>query len=413
MNSIQGPLNGITVVDLTQVLAGPFCTKMLVDLGARVIKVEIPGVHKDPKKQVRGKVPHWYYASLAYQKESIALNLKDVDDRLIFEKLLANADVLVSNYKGGTMDKLGYSWDSLHQKYPKLIDCVISGFGDYGEATSISGIPYRELPAMDHIAQAMSGIMSITGHEETPPHGHGPNSADVYSGTVACIGIQGAIISRMKDGIGRYVDISMLDANMSLHSHIVPRHTNYQQGPNFKSDPGDVFESTVGNNPVTPPRQGGGWYMNCVFDVLKCKDGKYIVVIAYQPKDFKQLCIAINKEEWIGDKRFRVHAIRLKNYKTDMKPELSDIFMQKTRDEWVIHLQNLKVPCGPVNSLAEMIKDPKLNARNMIATSYDKASKTTFTIPGNAVKISGYPDNKNRGEVHMHDEDGERIRSSL
>ena len=403
----KGPLEGITVVDLTQVLAGPFCAKLLGDLGARVIKVEPidPFAAKSPEKAMRGKVPPFYFASVHYGKESIALDLKARADRVVFEKMLSKADILVQNYRPGVMRSFSYTWQELHARFPRLIYAAISGFGEEGDGQSISGVPYSQMPSMDHIAQAMSGLMAVTGWEGSPPHGHGANSADVYSGTVAAIGVLGALLQRAKDGKGRRVDVSMLDASMTLMSHIITRHEAFSHV--------DQTGKPVPGRGLSPPRKGSWWYMNAVFDAFECKDGGYLMVIAFQDKDYRALCSAIDRQDLATDERFAKHGARHMNYESQLKPLICEAMLAKTRDEWQCVMQPLGIVCGPVNSIDEVVRNPQLRSRNMIGSVLDRATGQNFIVPGNAVKISGFPDHAFRGFVHAYNEDGARIRSNL
>ena len=199
-----GPLQGFTVIDLTRVLAGPYCTLLLADLGARVIKVEQPGLGDDARQIgpfVDGDSA--YFMSVNRNKESIALDLKAPADRAVFEQLLATADVLVENFRPGTMEKLGYDWPALHARFPRLVFTSVSGFGQTG--------PYSRRPAYDMVVQAMGGIMSLTGHPGAPPTRVGVSIGDLGAGLYAAIGTQAALLQRGRTGLGDRVDVAMLD----------------------------------------------------------------------------------------------------------------------------------------------------------------------------------------------------------
>lgn len=204
-----GPLSGITVVDLSRILAGPYCTLMMAELGARVIKVETPGTGDDARHYgpfVNGKSA--YFQSVNRGKQSIALNLKDDGDRATFDKLLEKADVIVENFRPGTMEKLGYGWEDLHAKYPKLIYAAASGFGHSG--------PDMKRPAYDMVVQGMGGIMSITGHPGSPPTRIGTSIGDIGAGLFTAIGVMSALFSRAMTGEARKVDIGMFDCQVAL-----------------------------------------------------------------------------------------------------------------------------------------------------------------------------------------------------
>ena len=203
------PLQGLTILDLSRVLAGPYCTMILAQQGARVIKVEIPETGDDSRAFgpfVNGK--SLYFSAINYDKKSIALNLKQPADREIFEKLLGIADVLVENYRPGTMEKLGYGWDTLHANYPNLIYGAASGFGDFG--------PYSRQAAYDMVVQGMGGVMSMTGQPGAPPTRVGVSIGDMTAALYLSIGILGAIYKRSQGGGAMKVDIAMLDCQLSL-----------------------------------------------------------------------------------------------------------------------------------------------------------------------------------------------------
>ena len=203
------PLKGITVLDLSRVLAGPYCTMILAQLGAKVIKVEIPGSGDDSRAFgpfANGK--SLYFAAINYDKQSIALNLKDPADRETFERLVGIADVLVENYRPGTMEKLGYGWETLHARYPDLIYGAASGFGDTG--------PYSRRAAYDMVVQGMGGIMSITGQPDSPPTRVGVSIGDLAAGLYLAIGILGAVYKRSQGGGATKVDVAMLDCQLAL-----------------------------------------------------------------------------------------------------------------------------------------------------------------------------------------------------
>ena len=214
----DGPLAGIVVVDLTRVLAGPFCTMQLVDLGARVIKVERPDGGDDARQIgpfVGGKSA--YFSSLNRGKQSIALDLKAAPDREIFEKLLARADVLVENFRPGTMEKLGYGWEDLRRRFPRLIYAAVSGFGHTG--------PYAARPAYDIVVQGMGGIMSLTGQPGGEPARVGTSLGDIVAGLFTTIGINAALASRESSGLGTKIDVSMLDSQVAILENAIARYT--------------------------------------------------------------------------------------------------------------------------------------------------------------------------------------------
>ena len=204
---MDGPLKNLLVVDLTRVLVGPYCTMILSDLGARVIKIEAPETGDDSRKfGPFVKDYSAYFMSLNRGKESIALNLKNDEDKKIFDKILSKADILVENFKPGTLEKWGFGWKDVSKKYPKLIYASASGFGQTG--------PLKELPAYDMVVQGMGGLMSVTGHPKSEPTRVGTSIGDITAGLFTAIGINAALYDRQKTGKGAFIDVSMLDLSL-------------------------------------------------------------------------------------------------------------------------------------------------------------------------------------------------------
>ena len=214
---MDGPLKNLLVVDLTRVLVGPYCTMILSDLGARVIKIEAPEIGDDSRK-FGPFIENYsaYFMSLNRGKESIALNLKNEDDKKIFDKILSKADILVENFKPGTLEKWGYGWKDVSKKYPKLIYASASGFGQTG--------PLKELPAYDMVVQGMGGLMSVTGHPEAEPTRVGTSIGDITAGLFTAIGINAALYDRQKTGKGAFIDVSMLDCQIAILENAIARY---------------------------------------------------------------------------------------------------------------------------------------------------------------------------------------------
>src|ERR1700722_2850096 len=220
----RGPLSGITIIDLSRILAGPYCTLLLAELGARVIKVETPEKGDDARHYgpfVNGKSA--YFVSVNRGKESIALDLKDPKDRAVFEALLAKVDIVVENFRPGTMEKLGFGWETLHPRFPKLIYASASGFGHTG--------PYAHYPAYDMVVQGVGGIMSINGHPGQPPARVGISVGDLGAGLYTTIAVNAALYHRAMTGEATKVDIGMLDCQMALLENAVVRYTSTGQVP--------------------------------------------------------------------------------------------------------------------------------------------------------------------------------------
>ncbi|QOZ48714.1 CoA transferase [Bradyrhizobium sp. CCBAU 53340] len=336
----KGPLAGLIVVDLTRVLAGPYCTMMLADLGARVIKVEMPGVGDDARhigpfiSNSDSSPSSGYFFSVNRNKESIALSLKDDADRGIFESLLLGADVLVENFTPGTMDRFGWSWKTLSSRFPRLILASISGFGQTG--------PYRELPAYDMVVQAMGGVMSLTGEEGGSPTRVGVSIGDIAAGTHAVIGIQAAVIERSRTGQGKHVDISMLDAQVCLLENALVRYQIDQ------TVPGPIGAR---HPSITP------------FGIFKTNGG-HIIIAAGNDRKFKELCDALQMQEAKTDRRFLTNASRCE-YHRALVEKIDAALADKTTGEWLSILTQAGIPCGPMNDVAAVMRDPQLNARGM------------------------------------------------
>ena len=260
MKNNLGPLKGIVVLDLTRVLVGPYCTMVLSDLGARIIKVESPETGDDSRSFGPFiKDCSAYFMSLNRGKESIALNLKNKDDKKIFEKILAKSDVLVENFRPGTLDKWGYSWELLKKKYPKLIYASASGFGQTG--------PLKTLPAYDMVVQGMGGLMSVTGQPDGKPTRVGTSIGDITAGLFTAIGINAALFDRQKTGKGVKIDVSMLDCQIAILENAIARY--------FSS--GEIPKPMGSRHPSITP-----------FEAYKTKDS-FIIIAAGNDKLFEMI----------------------------------------------------------------------------------------------------------------------------
>ncbi|QQS13209.1 MAG: CoA transferase [Rhodospirillales bacterium] len=370
-----GPLAGLVVVDMTRVLAGPYCTMMLSDLGARVIKVETPAVGDDSRHIgpfIKGKSA--YFSSLNRAKESIALDLKNEADRAIFERLLARADVLVENYRPGTMEKLGYGFETLHAKHPRLIFAQASGFGDSG--------PYRTRAAYDMVVQGMGGIMSVTGHPGGPPTRVGSSVGDITAGLFTAVGVNAALYHRERTGEGMKIDVSMLDCQIAILENAIARYfaTGEAPGPIGARHPS-----------ITP------------FEALECADG-HIVVAAGNENLFAKLAEAIDAPALAADERFRTNDLRTRNQPA-LKDELERRLRTKPGRAWLEILDAKGVPCGPLNNVEQALNDVQVRHRNMVVSVDDK-DVGQFHMAGNPIKLSAFVDPPTRGPVP--DLDGDR-----
>lgn len=354
-------LNGVTIVDLTHVLAGPFATMILRNLGARVIKVEPPKVGDDSRAfGPFFKDVSLYFSSINAGKESIALNLKDANDRATFEKLLSMADIVTENYRPGTMEKLGYGWDSLHEKFPHLIYGVSSGFGHSG--------PDMHRAAYDMVVQGMGGVMSMTGQPDSPPTRVGVSIGDLTAGLYLAIGLSAALYKRKTTGTGVKVDIGMLDCQATLLEGSIP---------DFVCN-GEIAKPLGSRHPTIAP-----------FQVFNTKD-KPIVIAAGNDHLFGLLATALQSPGMAQDPRYVTNEKRHENVDA-LQKDVESILAAKGAKDWLTILDTAGVPAGPLNSVKELVADPQIAARNMVV-EIDDPEVGPLKIAGNPIKVSGMPD---------------------
>ncbi len=373
-----GPLAGITVVDLTRVLAGPYCTMMLADLGARVIKVEVPAGGDDARQFgpfFGGKSA--YFMSLNRGKESIALDLKERGDRVIFEALLAHADILVENFRPGAMDRLGYAWEDLHRRFPRLIYAAISGFGRTG--------PYAGRPAYDMVVQAMGGIMSVTGHPGQPPTRVGTSIGDITAGLFALAGINAALFDRERTGDGVLVDVAMLDGQVAILENAIARYVAR----------GEVPQPLGARHPSITP-----------FDVFACKGG-YLVIAAGNDALFARLCDVLGRADLASNPLFLTNELRT-THCFALKDELESVLTARPAEAWLAALEAAGIPCGPINSVDKVLADPQVTARTMIVHADDRDAGRVM-MAGNPIKLSRFDDPAERSPAPDLDHDREAI----
>ena len=354
--SATGPLAGVTVVDLTRVLAGPYCTMVLADLGARVIKVESPGGGDDARAigpYVDGKSA--YFTSLNRGKESIALDLKEDTGRAIFEGLLGRADVLVENFRPGAMARLGYDWQALRGRYDRLIYAAVSGFGQTG--------PYAGRPAYDMVVQAMGGLMGLTGHPGGAPVRVGSAVGDITAGLFAAIAINAALVQRAATGRGTFIDVAMLDAQVAILENAIARYTAT----------GEVPGPIGARHPSIAP-----------FAAFATNDG-HIVIAAGNNKLFATLCRALGRPDLPDKPLFADNVLRTEHHAA-LTDELEAALAGATSAHWLATLEAAGVPCGPINSIAQVVADPQVAARNMVL-GVDGAGP--LKAAGNPMKMTG------------------------
>jgi formyl-CoA transferase/CoA:oxalate CoA-transferase len=358
---MQGPLAGFTILDLTRVLSGPYCTMVLADLGARVIKLEQPGKGDDTR--------HWgppfigdesaYFLSINRNKESVTLDFKPAGGRAVFERLVARADVLVENFRPGTLDRAGLGWDTLHQRFPKLVYASISGYGQTG--------PRREEAGYDAVMQAEGGLMSVTGDPDGPGYRMGVAITDMVAGLYCAQGITAALLARERTGAGQRVDIGMLDTTAAL--------LTYQAANYF----------TTGK---TPGRRGNLHATITPYEPFTTADGEIVVAVG-NDEIWKRFCVAIGLPEMADDARFKTNRDRIANYSA-MRPPIDRAFRAATNSEWVARLNKAGVANGEVRDIAQMLGDPQLAAREMIATLMHPTAGATRVI-GAPIKLSDTP----------------------
>jgi CoA:oxalate CoA-transferase len=378
----KGPLSGIIVVDLSRILAGPYCTFLMAELGARVIKVEPPGKGDDAREYgpfVKGRST--YFASINRGKESIALDLKAESDRRIFEALLAKADVLVENFRPGTMEKLGYGWESLHPRYPRLIYAAASGFGHTG--------PYSRHPAYDMVVQGLGGIMSITGHPSQPPVRIGMSIGDLGAGLYTTVAVNAALVHRERMGEATKVDVAMFDCQLALLENAIMRYTVTGQvpGPLGARHPS-----------ITP------------FEAFATADGAMIVA-AGNDGIYLKLCEALGRQDLATAPEYKTNDLRNQN-QAKLKREIEGELKRKPTAAWIALLERTGVPCGPINDVAQALAHPQVAARNMLI-SVDDPVAGTLKLAGNPLKLSAFADPPTRPPAPALDADRAKLLKEL
>ncbi len=356
-----GPLAGLTVVDLTRVLSGPYCSMTLADLGARVIKVEHPVRGDD----TRAWGPPFlgsesaYFLSVNRNKESVTLDFKTTEGREILDRLVARADVLVENFRPGTLANVGLDATTLRARYPRLIYCAISGFGQTG--------PRRDEPGYDAVMQAEGGLMSVTGDAGGPPYRLGVAIADIVSGMWAAQGVLAALVARDRTGQGQVVDVGMLDATAAL--------LTYQAAIYFATG--------------QPPGRLGNRHPTIVpYESLPTADGDVVVAVG-NDAIWRRFCEVIDAPDLLADERFATNRDRVSHYDA-LKPRLDAIFRQRSRRAWIDVLTPAGVPCGSVRDIGEVFADPQIAAREMLHTLPHPVAGDV-RVTGVPVKLSDTP----------------------
>jgi crotonobetainyl-CoA:carnitine CoA-transferase CaiB-like acyl-CoA transferase len=355
---MPGALDGIRILDMTRVLAGPYATMILGDLGADVIKVEAPGGSDDTR--------FWgppfqngmsaYYTAINRNKRSITVNLKTEEGRKIIRRLAKTADVLIHNFKTGTMEKFGLGYDDLSLLNPRLIYCSITGFGETG--------PYSRLPGYDYIIQAMSGWMSINGTPSSGPLKVGVAIADVFTGLYAAIATQAALLAREKTGRGQKIDLSLFDSAISALVNVA---ANYLMS-------GDIPEPLGNEHPNIVP-----------YSTYEASDGPIVIAVG-NDRQFQAFCELLSDPTIGTDPRFQTNSSRVA-HREELNRRINEEVKKRTRAEWQRLLAEKGIPCGPVQNLEQLFQHPQTLARNMVITMHhDKIGP--LKLVGSPIQLS-------------------------
>ena len=368
VTEVLGALDGVKIVDLTQMLAGPYCTMLLADQGAEIIKVEpldgdhtriIGPYHVDDNLKAFGG----YFASVNRNKKSVAIDLKRPEGRELVLKLCDGADAVVENYRGGVMDRLGLSYETLQARNPKLVYATIRGFGDPRTGKS----PYADFPAYDVISQAMGGIMAITGPDKDTPLKVGPGVGDIIPAITCAFGIVSAIFRAHKTGKGQFVDVGMVDAILAVCERVMHQYSYAQ---------------------TLPVPEGNHHPLLCPFGMFPAKDG-FVTIAAHADTHFPILCRLIDKPEMATDPRFITVQDRRTN-QDEIIATISAFTRQRTKQELLKHFGG-KVPFSPVYNVRDIVADPHFKAREMLPWVPHPGLDREVQIAGVPVKMTETP----------------------
>ena len=368
----MGALQGIRVLDLSRVLAGPWCGQVLADLGAEVIKIERPKVGDDTRmwgppwmldQQGKATRESGYYQSANRNKSSVAIDMATQDGQRLLQHMVKTADIVIENFKAGSLKKYGLDYETLKHINPKLIYCSITGFGQDG--------PRAEEPGYDFIIQGMSGLMSITGEKEgelgASAQKVGVAVVDIQTGLYATIAIQAALISRQQTGVGQYIDMSLLDVQVAGLAN---------QGMNYLS------------SGIAPQRMGNHHPNIVPYQTFKARDKEFILACG-NDKQFKDLCIAIGKPELLDQPNYLRNQDRVK-YRQELVALLSEYFLSNTAKHWVDAIHAVKVPVGVINSVADALDEPQIQYRKMVV-NIPHTDNPDFNVIGSPIKMTGTP----------------------
>jgi crotonobetainyl-CoA:carnitine CoA-transferase CaiB-like acyl-CoA transferase len=356
-----GPLAEFTILDLTRVLSGPYCTMLLADMGARVIKIEQPGRGDDTRGWgppfVKGESA--YFLAINRNKESVTLDFKHPEGRRVLDRLIERADVLVENFRPGTLDRMGLSYAALASRHTRLVYCSVSGFGQTG--------PQRDRPGYDAVVQAEGGLMSITGAADGPPYRLGVAIADIVAGMFAAQGITLALLARERTGRGQLVDVGMLDSVAAL--------LTYQAGIYFATG-------------AAPKRMGNRHPTIVPYETFQAADGDFVLAVG-NDEQWRRFCEVAGLQAIAGDPRFATNRARVSAY-DGLKSILDGTLRGRPRGWWIAELTRAGVPCGSVRDLDEVLTDPHLLERAMVV-ALEHPSAGALRVLGVPVKLSDTP----------------------
>jgi CoA:oxalate CoA-transferase len=392
---MTGPLEGITILDLTWVLSGPYASMVLCDLGAEVIKLERPprgDVARTTLPIVNGE--SGYFFSINRGKKSISIDLTSDESKEIFLRLVEKVDVVMENFTPGAMDALGLGYETLRQRNPRLVYAATSGFGQTG--------PDRLRPALDIVVQGMGGVMSVTGHPGGPPARPGLSLGDIAGGLFTAIGVLAALRERDVSGQGQMVDVSMLDCQIAIQENAFMRY--------FVT--GELPQPLGTRHPAATP-----------FQAFPTKDGYVVLAVSWGVENQWELfCAVIDRPELINDERFDTPHARTANH-AQLEPLLNDALTQRTTAEWITDFDAIGLPCGPLNNIAQAAALPQVKARDMLvevehpvigkvplANTPIKLSRTPGGIKGTSPSVGQHTDDVLKSLLGLSDQEIEQLR---
>jgi len=361
-----GALKDIRILDLSRVLAGPFCTQMLGDLGAEILKIEKPGAGDDTRywgppflKDSEGNdtTESAYYLSANRNKKSVAIDIKTPQGQALIKSLIAKSDVVIENFKVGGLKKYGLSYDQLKEEFPHIVYCSITGYGQYG--------PIADEPGYDFVAQGMAGLMACTGEPGEAPMKVGVALSDIMTGLNAAVGILAALHGREKTGKGQMVDLSLIDCTIASLSNIAQYYLTSRR---------------------TSPRLGNAHGTIVPYQAFETTDG-YIILAVGNNEQFARYCEFIGKSEWASDERFAKNRDRVLN-RDILVPMIRDVMKEHSTAYWLEGLRDANVPCGPVNTMDQVFAEPQVQAREMEIKMDHDFAPDEISLVGSPFKLS-------------------------